>query len=228
VDRHRETDTGPAPPLIVEHDHAELRYESGLSTIRVRRLLSNAGDAPIMRFPIQIAVDRFPEDPEPSNRLYRERPLTWQELGLHAHCGAEEMAWRVHHDRDACKEVWLLFENRHGRFPLYPDETVWIDYGDSVSDEQWGPWFQRAVRLPTRRLSVQLRFPARLQPAVWGLETSLTADSAPLRTSIAERDVGDVSCFDWATEDPPLHAQLRLEWRFRAQGEFRAGVGAPG
>ena len=38
------------------------------------------------------------------------------------------MSWHVKHDRDAFKEVWLLFENADGRFPLYPGETTWISY----------------------------------------------------------------------------------------------------
>jgi hypothetical protein len=217
VERCREMDPGPPPPLVVEHDHAELRYEDGLYTIRVRRLLSNTGDAPITRFPIRIAVDRFPDDPERSNRLYCERPLILQELGLRARCEEEEMTWRVEHDQDAWKEVWLLFENRHGRFPLYPGETVWIEYGYRVSDEQWGRWFERAVRLPTRRLSVKLRFPGALQPAVWGLETSMAADELPLRTPIVQHVVGNARVCDWATEDPPLHARFRFEWRQREQ-----------
>ena len=29
-------------------------------------------------------------------------------------------------NRDAFKEVWLLFENDGGHFPLYPGETAWI------------------------------------------------------------------------------------------------------
>jgi len=181
----------------------------------VRRLLRNAGEAPITRFPIRIAVDRFPDDPEHSNRLYRERPLTWQNLALDARCDGEPMSFRVHHDRDACKELWLLFENLHGRFPLYPGETVCIEYGYCVSDEQWGQWFQRSVRLPTRRLSVELRFPAAPQLAVWGLETSMTADAFPLRTPIAHHVVGGARVCDWATEDPPLHARFRFEWRER-------------
>jgi hypothetical protein len=183
----------------------------------VRRLLHNAGDAPITRFPIRIVVDRFPDDPERSNRLYRARPLRLNELALDARCEGEEMSLRVKHDRDTCKELWLLFENRHGRIPLYPGEIVRIEYGYQVSDEQWGPWFQRAVRLPTRRLSVTLRLPLALQPAVWGLETSMSADALPLRTPIAHRDVGNARVCDWATEDPPLHARFRFEWRVQLE-----------
>jgi len=64
----------------------------------------------------------------------------------------------------------------HDRFPLYPGESAWIEYDYTVSDATWGPWYQRAVRLPTKRLSVSLAFPAELDPVVWGMETSMTND----------------------------------------------------
>ena len=155
-------------------------------------------------------MDRFPGDPERSNRLYREDPLTWDELQLFATCGGEEMTWRVKHDRDAFKEVWLLFENAHGHYPLYPGESTWIVYGYAVSDTKWGHWFQRAVRLPTRRLSVELVFPASFDPLVWGMETSMSAEARAFRTATSRAERGDERVFSWATEDPPLHARYRL------------------
>ncbi|MFD8085212.1 hypothetical protein ACFV4F_26335 [Kitasatospora sp. NPDC059722] len=42
------------------------------------------------------------------------------------------MRWQAKHDRDAFKEVWLLFDNEHGRFPLYPGDATWIEYAYSV------------------------------------------------------------------------------------------------
>jgi hypothetical protein len=86
------------------------------------------GSQPVTQYLIRIAVDRHPGDPERSNQLYRKDPLTWEEIGLSATCGEEPMSWRVKHDRDAFKELWLLFENPDGRFPLYPGETAWICY----------------------------------------------------------------------------------------------------
>ncbi|WP_066889763.1 hypothetical protein [Carbonactinospora thermoautotrophica] len=127
-----------------------------------RRKLYNATDAPVTRYLIRISVDRYPGNPERSNRLYREHPLTWEEINLQARCGDDPMRWKVQHDRDAFKEVWLLFENEYGRFPLYPGESTWIEYSYTVGDAKWGNWFQRAVRLPTKRLSVRLGFPAEL------------------------------------------------------------------
>ena len=239
---HRETekqlrDGRPPPPpservtrsdqqpgsLVVEHDDAELHYDGRFYRAVMRRKLRNASNDPITRYLIRISVDRYPGNPERSNQLYRENPLTWEELALQARCGDDEMRWKIQHDRDAFKEVWLLFENDDGRFPLYPDESTWIEYAYTVSDEKWGPWFQRAVRLPTERLSVRLLFPSELDPVVWGMETTMTADAIPFRTAISRDTEDGRDVFSWSTQDPPLHARYRLEWRFRARDTEDAG-----
>lgn len=117
----------------------------------------------------------------------------------------------------AFKEAWLCFENDRCRFPLYPGQAATVSYSYAVDDARWGPWFQRAVRLPTRRLSVSLVFPATLDPVVWGTETSATAEAIPLRTAPARAVRGGHAVFSWATSDPPVGARYRLEWRFRAR-----------
>jgi len=121
----------------------------------------------------------------------------------------------VQHDRDAFKEVWLLFENDAGRFPLYPGETATIEYSYTVGADKWGRWFQHAVRLPTRLLSVDLDFPTDLDPVVWGTETTMTAAALPLRTAIRRAPGRDRCVYSWSTSEPPLHARYRLEWKFR-------------
>lgn len=218
--------TGSA--IVVEHDAARLDYDGHRYLLTMRRLLRNSGTEPITRYLIRISVDRYPDEPERSNAHYREHPLTWDELNLTATCRGEAMRWQAKHDRDAFKEVWLRFENAEGRFPLYPGESVWIEYTYSVGAEKWGRWFQRAVRLPTEHLAVELAFPAQLDPAVWGTETSMTAEAAPLRTAPVQREENGMRVFSWSTTTPALHARYRLEWRFRArperetdQGEFR-------
>jgi peptide deformylase len=207
----------PAGVLVVEDDHAELVYDGSLFRASQRRMLRNNGPEPVTRYLMRISVDRYPGQPERSNALYRARPLTWDELGLTAACDGEPMNWRVKADRDAFKEAWLCFENDRGRFPLYPGQTAMISYSYTVDDGRWGPWFQRAVRLPTRRLSVSLVFPAALDPAVWGTETSATAEAIALRTRPARASRGSQAVFTWATSDPPVGARYRLEWRFRSQ-----------
>ncbi|WP_261565721.1 peptide deformylase [Frankia gtarii] len=207
--------------LVVEEDRAELRYEDGMYVAHQRRRVLNTGIEPVTRYLMRISVDRFPGDQERSARLYRSNPLRWEELQLSAHCGDEQMSWQVKTDWDALKEVWLLFENNQGRFPLYPGESAWIEYSYRVGEEKWGPWFQRAVRVPTSFLSVVLDFPAEVDPVVWGMETSMTADAFPFRTAIARADAADRRVFTWSTSKPPLHARYRLEWNFRAGATSR-------
>jgi len=206
----------PMEGLIVEHEGASLSYVDGTYRCTVRRQLYNAGPDPVTRYFVRISVNRYPAEPDRSNRHYRDHPLTWAELGLSAVCGSEPMTWRVKHDRDADKEVWLLFENEGARFPLYPGQRATIEYSYAVGEDKWGQFFQRAVRLPTRRLAVRLEFPTHLDPTVWGVESSLAADAVPLRTPLNERRDADRVVFEWSTEDPPLEARYRLEWRFRA------------
>jgi hypothetical protein len=90
-------------------------------------------------------------------------------------------------------------------FPLYPGETAWIEYGYEVTDEKWGNWYQRAVRLPTRHLAVRLVFPSELDAMVWGIETSLAAEALPFRTAIEHHQEYGHDVFTWSTEDQPSH-----------------------
>jgi peptide deformylase len=218
----------PGTGLIVEQEVASLAYRDGVYRCVIRRALYNAGTEPVTRYLVRIAVDRFPNDPTRSNRHHRDRPLTFAELDLQAYCGdpptREPMLWRTKHDRDAFKEVWLLFENADGRFPLYPGERITIEYAYSVSEEKWGQWFQRAVRLPTRRLAVRLDFPLGRDPQVWGVETSLSSEEVPLRTPVVREVDAERVRFEWSTDAPPLNARYRLEWRFRSQPTTTGGA----
>jgi peptide deformylase len=224
----------PGTGLVVERELASLTYQRGHYRCVIRRSLYNASTEPVTRYLVRVAVDRFPQNPDHSNAYHRAHPLRLEELDLRATCGepgAEEpMWWHAKQDRDASKEIWLLFENDGGRFPLYPGHRATIEYGYTVGADKWGPWFQRAVRLPTRRLAIRLDFPAALDPQVWGVETSLSAEEAPLRTPVDRRVEGDRVIIEWATDSPGLHSRYRLQWRFRPDPADRGSNGgeAPG
>lgn len=208
----------PGTGLIVEREVAALTYTDGAYRCRIRRSLYNAGNEPVTRYLMKIAVDRYPHDPAGSNRHHRQHPLTWEELDIEALAGegeaVEPMRWRLKLDRDAAKEVWLLFANDQGQFPLYPGERTTIEYAYTVGEEKWGQWFQRAVRLPTRHLTVRLDFPVEFEPQVWGVETSLAAE-VPVRTPLERHNESGRAIFEWSTDAPLLNARYRLEWRFR-------------
>lgn len=204
--------------LVVEHEAACLEYDGSGYRLSTRRLLRNVGREPITRFLIRISVDRYPGEPERSRAHYRLHPLTWAGLELTAHCGDQRMRLVARHDREAFKEVWLRFENDQGDFALPPGASAWIEYGYRVSDQQWGQWFQRAVRLPTKRLEVRVAFPRALDPVLWGTETFTGARRIPLRTPPERHDdEAGLRAFSWSTATPPLHARYRLEWRFAAR-----------
>jgi peptide deformylase len=211
----------PGTGLIVEQEIAELAYTDRAYRVRVRRALYNAGNEPVTRYLMKIGVDRYPHDPAGSNRHHRQHPLTWDELDIAAVAGGgdpgEPMDWRPKLDRDAAKEVWLLFANEHGQFPLYPGERTTIAYAYTVGEEKWGQWFQRAVRLPTRNLTVRLDFPIEFEPQVWGVETSLAAE-VPVRSPLERHTEAQRAIFEWSTDAPLLGARYRLEWRFRGAG----------
>ena len=208
----------PVSELIVEHDDAALRYDGSRYQLKMSRRLHNAGDFPITRYLVKVSVDRYPGEPERSNQHYRRNPVTFDELGFNGWCADEPMNWEPKLDRDALKEIWLRFENDDAKFPLYPDQRTWIHYAYTISHDKWGRWFQRTVRLPTRRLSVRFAFPTELRPMMWGTETSYTIGEIPLRTALQSAEMDAMTVFDWATEHPPLNARYRFEWRFRAPG----------
>jgi peptide deformylase len=207
---------GKATELVTEDETAELTYLDGAYLCQVRRVLYNGGPEPVIRYPLRITVDRYPDEPQRSSRHHRENPLTWEELELKASCGNEPMAWRAQVDRDSMKEVWLLFENADGRFPLYPSQRSAVVYSYRVGEDKWGPWFGRNVRIPTGRLAIHLDFPIALDPQVWGVEGSLSTAQTPLRTPLERQVSGERVRYSWSTERPRPHTYYRLEWRFRS------------
>ena len=84
----------PGTGLVVDNEIATLSLTEDGYRCTVRRALYNAGTDPVTRYLIRIAVDRFPEDPERSNRHHRQSPLTWEGLALTGSCDGESMHWR--------------------------------------------------------------------------------------------------------------------------------------
>jgi peptide deformylase len=205
--------------LVVEQEHAHLYYDGDTYRLTVRRKLCNQGTEPVDRYHIRISVIRYPDpgDSQRNAQLYADYPLTWDELDLHAWHGSgrkEPMKYTAHHDKPDFKEVWLHFKGATGHFALYPGESCWIEYEYTVSDMHWGNWFKRAIRVPTRRVSMRLDFPARLNVKAWGLHDSTANDPMPFRRPLQEIVKGDRHIFSWSTENPPLQAGYKVAWNF--------------
>jgi transcriptional regulator with XRE-family HTH domain len=201
--------------LVVVREVATLVYAAGRYDCTVRRRLYNAGTEPVTRYPAVVVVDRYPGDVDVSKRYYRDHPLTLDELRFSAVYGdppGEPMGWEPRADADSYKEIHLLFENESAQFPLYPGREATIAYRYTVTEDKWGPWFEREIRMPTRELVVRLKFPAAAHATVWGTQRTLTGD-APLGSPVRKRAVGGHEIFEWSTREPPLLSWYRLQWR---------------
>ena len=125
------------------------------------------------------------------------------------------MRWQAKHDRDAFKEIWLAFENSRGRFPLYPSESVWIEYAYSVSDTKWGPLVPARGPPAHRAPAGPARFPHSSGSRRLGhRDVHVRRGVSATDPACAPPRPGCI-CFTWSTASPALHARYRLEWRFR-------------
>jgi transcriptional regulator with XRE-family HTH domain len=204
----------PGTGLVIEKERAALGFKDGMYHVRVRRDLYNAGPDPVVRYPVRIRVDKHPGHPRRSARLHHGAPLTWGELGFAAFGqDGEPMTWQPTYDSDTTKELWLRFENAERRFPLYPRHRAAVEYAYHVPELKFGNWFQRAIRLPTHDLAMELDFRSRDEPAVWGTVSSLTTEGAALGSpEVSYRDP-DRTVYTWLVRSPALQARYRLEWR---------------
>ena len=209
----------PSPMLpatiVVEEETATLTYTDGWYACRVERVVRNVGDRPVTNYPVRIDVDRFPDEPGVSRRLYAESPLRRSALDFVAEAGqgrTEPMDVRVTRTHDAYLKLALVFGNARARFPLYPGERTTIAYSYRVPASQWGNWFQREIRFPTKALTMSLRLPAGLAAEV-GAESLSYAGIKAYSPTESPGENGTV-VYTLRLRELLLTSQIRIRWRF--------------
>ncbi|GGK10944.1 hypothetical protein GCM10010123_46100 [Pilimelia anulata] len=203
----------PTAGLVVERELARLTVDVDSYRCMIRRDLYNAGTEAVTRFAVKVGVDRWPEDPARSRAHHHDHPLTFDSLGLTAHCTVgdrrEPMQWQPGRDRDVTKEAWLLFRNATCAFPLEPGGQATLEYEIRINAANDGRWFQRIVRLPTGHLTLEVDLPG---PAhVRGTVTSPVTAPVPIRLTATALD-DERMRYRAVSENPPLQASYRLEW----------------
>ncbi|MGB2571908.1 helix-turn-helix domain-containing protein [Micromonospora citrea] len=217
------------PHLVIDDEQADLSLVDGGYECRFRRVLHSVGTEPITRHTVQIDIDRFPDDPARSTAFHSRHPLTLDEVSFQASLGAERpepMRWRVTRSRDAFMKIALLFESGGAPAPLYPGQRTVIHYAYRVPVWKFGDWLQRDIRLPTRRLTVRLDFPAATRPTVWASETSFTSETTTAVTPFRQERQGVVA-YEWEVPRPRLRAQYRVHWRYGDPAAALAGADVP-
>jgi transcriptional regulator with XRE-family HTH domain len=210
--------------IVIEDELATLTYTDGWYACRVQRLVRNVGDRPVTTYPVRIDVDRFPDQPGVSRRLYQETPLQLADLGFSAEAGdgqTEPMDVRVARTSDAYLKLALVFGNARARFPLYPGEQTTVSYSYRVPVSQYGQWFQREIRFPTRALTMSLRLPVSLGAEV-GAEILSYAGIKSFRPTESPGE-NDTVVHTLRLRELLLTSQVRIRWRFASLE--RAGRG---
>ncbi|MEV4344619.1 helix-turn-helix transcriptional regulator [Actinoplanes sp. NPDC049596] len=200
--------------IVIEDELATLTYDDGWYACRVERLVRNVGDRPVTTCPVRIDVDRFPDQPRVSRRLYQESPLRLADLGFTAAAGEEPMDVRVTRTSDAYLKLALVFGNARARFPLYPGDQTRVSYSYRVPVSQYGQWFQREIRFPTRALTMSLRLPEKFGAEV-GAEVLSYAGIKSFTPTVAPGDDGTI-LHTLRMRELLLTSQVRLRWRFAA------------
>ncbi|WP_250032971.1 helix-turn-helix domain-containing protein [Paractinoplanes maris] len=216
------SDYEPSPmlpaTLVIEEENATLSYVDGWYLAKVERVVRNVGDRPVTCYPVRVDVDRFPDQPGVSRRLYQESPLQLSDLDFEASVASvgddrsEPMEVRVTRSSDAYLKMVLVFGNARARFPLYPGECTRVTYSYRVPASLWGQWFQRDIRFPTRALTMSLRLPASL-----GAEVSAESLSyAGIKGFSPTESPGenDTVVYTLRLRELLLTSQIRIRWRF--------------
>ena len=126
------------------------------------------------------------------------------------------MRWQVSRDQPSLKEIWLLFENDAGNFPLKAGAQCRLGFSYTVSDQKWGRWLHVGVRVPTSVLVVEIGLPSSLEPELWGSLVSPDMSRASLENISRRRD-DDTELTLYSLEtNPPLNARYRFKWELNA------------
>jgi hypothetical protein len=199
--------------LVVEKETARLYYTHGRYEISIERVLRNDGEDPLQFFDLKIAVDRYPNDSARSAVHHRAHPLMWDEMALEAFCDDRPMDWLPRDISEKEKRVRLRFGNEEESFPLRPGHRSTILYRYTVSDAQWGRWFQRTIRIATESLTIEVDLPTELRPVVWSLTKG---GDDPFRSQRSALPKIGRSRFLWTPSPVKKGLAYKQEWSFAA------------
>jgi len=211
-------DALPGTPVI---DIDELRVTLALNdpgadspgtyTYQGRYELDNGGDEVITQFPLWMPVLPGAYLPPDWITGTSQKAIYSEELRFSSILWPDEEP--TFYDPDEGGEVWVVFENNNGTFPLYPDDSTEVRYGFHLPMNDYTEGIQRIVRLPTRILSVHISLPSFLHPIVYAWSYSLSTHDHRLDTRIQEYEADGVTHFEWAIANPPLLSSYTFGWR---------------
>jgi peptide deformylase len=206
--------------LFMIRDHGKVTYDGTAYSWRHLRLVRNDSLTTRASADATVSVDRLHnEDPAVSSAYHRKYPLEADRLGFQAWCTRgnqrKEMNCVPRMPRDARVDFTLYFAEGD---ELAPGESAEIECSCSVSDRQWGQWYEQHIRGETDRLSAEVWLPTYLEPECWGMTELPSQTGLEPLSNLTTRSSGGMDVYSWdstATEDDlPQGRRVRLDWFF--------------
>jgi predicted phosphodiesterase len=212
---------GHHPPhqdqLEIEYERDHLEFDGSHYHVRIEKKYYNPTDRPWTHIDALVLANAFPDDPVRSRQLYHERPLELEALGFSARQDGREITYAVLHDLDSSKELHLVLTDDSGRLRgLGTGESTVLDYSFTIDRERWGPYFERHIRRPTRRIECELVFPLGSLGALELVANRHITDRT-LGSELEVREAGGKQIWRWENDGPRLQSRYRFMWRFKGE-----------
>lgn len=198
--------------LVIDLERSVLRYDDNNFEVRIEKTYSNPTDKPWTHIDALVLVNAFPDDPRQSRELYRRHPLDLDDIGFWATRDGERIDWIVLNDFDSSKELQLVLGEPDGG--LQPGATTTLTYGFHIIRDFWGPYFERHIRYPTKRIQCELDFPRGLVRRL-SLVRNRLITAVDMTDDLARDTKNGRNIYRWDLKRPPLRSRYRFMWTYR-------------
>jgi nucleoside phosphorylase len=212
---------GSIAPASIKQGLAPLVYESYDETItydpthflykfHTRKVVRNLGDFPFTRDFNQMWCNWFPEDHEKAEAYYAKERLLWNEIDFHCWDDAGPLDTLVLNSLGNRIDFYILFESKRRKRYVMPGTSYKYEYKYHISCNLFGPYYERFVHFPTKKLSLNLIFPHSPTPDVWGYVRTEIGPNIPISPAIEvyEND----SRFSWESTNVIQGFSYALAW----------------
>ena len=197
---------GRLPPerdqLEIDLKRATLQFDGDQYHVEIEKIYRNPTNRPWTHIDALVLANAFPNDPVRSRALYHAHPIELREIGFFARCDGKDIPWLVLNDLDSTKELHLVLGQGTDESPgIEPGESATLVYGFSIDKRYWGPYFERHIRRPTRRIECRLQFPSE---SVIDMQLTLNPNiTNRILTGETETETEDTSMvWRWSSDDP--------------------------
>ena len=191
--------------------------------VRMSKVVAPNGVEPVEFVYARIDVNALGEENDISKCYYFNNPITLQNINFRAYTGTDtRLKTSILNSYPSNIELAILLEEERTGYHrhILPGQAMGVNHELQPTIRQWGPWLQRAVRVPTDELVVMLAFPPDTVSLVTG-KRLVGGSSRTLLPRLRHRGRRDWDIWYWRKLKPSVLDHYRFVWEFldhREQG----------